>query len=267
MNPRRNAFKHSSRYIREWLVAQPSVKEESLTDWLLFNLSKGDPSVVYRAFTRHQEARITGADWEWWFVFPKESYLFRVQAKKASPSSDNYPDLARSNQYGLQVDKLLNAAETANAIPLYALYSAAQHPTRCRAGSSTGDGVFMAGGNDVNKQFIRPERRYVSDADLLSCTVPLTCFSGCPLLHRGRHHMVTFLDEYFSEEMQSSEEAMSESMSSNTSRPGVHAQLPGYVSSLLELRGDMPDWWEGEFRFSLPDVDAILVHDFRDDLD
>lgn len=121
-------LQESAAYIRNWLEKQPGVKEESLTDWLLFDTATRVPNISYRAFTRHEEARETGADWEWWFVFPTKSFRFRVQAKKLSPTNDNYPELARTNRHGLQIDKLLSNSESANAIPLYAFYSALNAP-------------------------------------------------------------------------------------------------------------------------------------------
>jgi hypothetical protein len=252
-------FQESSSYVRTWLSAQPEVKEESLTDWLLYDVSKKVSSVVYRCFSRHQEARETGADWEWWFVFSKRSFCFRVQAKKAFPNSDNYPGLARTNQFGLQIDKLLESADEANAIALYALYSAEDLPTKCGKGHlDCHDGVFLAGALDLNAEFIQQARRPISSGDLLKRSIPFSCFGCCPLIH----DMSGFLREYFSLEFETD---TSQSRTANgESRPrGVHEQLPGYVSSLLVQRGELPDWWEHEFRSDLRGFNAILIQDFR----
>jgi hypothetical protein len=61
-------FSDASAYISNWIVAQPSVGEESITDWLLYTLSSNIASLQYKKFTRHQESRVTGADWEWWIL-------------------------------------------------------------------------------------------------------------------------------------------------------------------------------------------------------
>ena len=82
MNTDADKLRGSSLYVRKWLVRQPSVKEESITDWLLFDISENIKSVYYQAFTRHEEARKTGADWEWWFVFRDFAMKLRIQAKK-----------------------------------------------------------------------------------------------------------------------------------------------------------------------------------------
>lgn len=72
-------FISASLCLSEWITAQPFVKEESLTDWLLYRLSKNLPSLKYKEFNRHEEAR-TGADWEWWLIGNSESLCLRVQA-------------------------------------------------------------------------------------------------------------------------------------------------------------------------------------------
>jgi hypothetical protein len=78
-------LKASSKYIRAWLAGQPNAKEESLTDWLLYDVSKSSANFLYRAFTRHEEARQTGADWEWWLLLPLHNLRLRIQAKKLLP--------------------------------------------------------------------------------------------------------------------------------------------------------------------------------------
>jgi hypothetical protein len=37
----------TSSYVHDWLTEQPAAKEESLTDWLLFDISKKSPVVRY----------------------------------------------------------------------------------------------------------------------------------------------------------------------------------------------------------------------------
>lgn len=74
--------RHCSLYVRHWIEKQPEVKEESLTDWLLFELSRRIPRIRYKSFSRHEESRVTGADWHWWFVFDRFSFQIRVQAKR-----------------------------------------------------------------------------------------------------------------------------------------------------------------------------------------
>ena len=49
-------FHDASRYCYDWLKAQSFVKEESLTDWLLYYISNHNSNVYYKAFTRNEEA-------------------------------------------------------------------------------------------------------------------------------------------------------------------------------------------------------------------
>lgn len=89
-----NRLRKSSLNVRKWLIHQPSAKEESITDWLFFDISAHIKGIYYRPFTRHEETRKTGADWEWWFVFRKFAMKLRIQAKKLILEQDNYPSLA-----------------------------------------------------------------------------------------------------------------------------------------------------------------------------
>lgn len=60
-------FHDCSQYIKQWILKQPHVKEESLTDWLLFDVSLRNPAIYYQAFSRNEEA-VNGSDWEWWVL-------------------------------------------------------------------------------------------------------------------------------------------------------------------------------------------------------
>lgn len=75
-------LKESSLYIKRWIDGQPEVKEESISDWLLFDMSQKIRRIVSKSFTRHEEAKLTGADWEWWILYSNVAYKFRVQAKR-----------------------------------------------------------------------------------------------------------------------------------------------------------------------------------------
>jgi hypothetical protein len=231
------------------------VKEESLTDWLLYDVSSKVPSVLYRAFTRHEEARKTGADWEWWLLFKTQSLRLRVQAKKVSPTADNYPELARTNRYGLQIDKLRADAKKANAIALYALYSSQGLQSQCGRGVSQADGVFLAGATRLSTDFIAGARQYIAAADLLSCSVPFPCIACCPYANDPSKTFSRFFETYFSSELE-------ETKDRNAHR-GIHSQLPIYISSLLEHGEEkVPDWWEREFHDSLQEFNAVLIYDY-----
>lgn len=258
-----NVIRKSSSYIRRWLTRQPGVREESLTDWLLYNVSKCLPFVQYVAFSHHQEARETGADWEWWILFQDNYFRLRVQAKKVSAANDNYPELARTNRYGLQIEKLLEDAGTANAIPLYALYSAETGHSICECRSLHGDedGVFLAGASRLHDDFIAGRsRQRISSSDLLTRSNPFSCFACSPRIRWAggtMYHFLHFFEHYYASEIRPKGE--------NRDLPrGVHTELPEYVSSLVEHANEgIPDGWERKFRGSLQDFNAILVYDHR----
>ena len=247
----------SSAYVREWMARQPAVKEESLSDWLLYDISSRLPNVYYHAFNRVEEGRVTGADWEWWILFPDQHIRMRVQAKKAFDDKDNYSEIARTNKYGLQIDKLMQDAATVNAIPLYALFSSTGHASSCKFKQAHPDGVYLAGAEAIYNNYISGPRIRVEAADLISDSIPFSCFACCPLSYRGADGAARFVETYFPQE--------SEPNDSGHSPRGLHLQLPAYVTSLLEFDpDDVPDWWEREFVSSTEDFRALLVYDFRD---
>lgn len=154
-------FHDSSRKIYDWLNKQPNVKEESLTDWLLYYTSEHCSNLYYQEFTRRKEAN-NGADWEWWILTPKygkeyNAYRFLVQAKKLlADSGDNYPLLSYGNKNGYQIDLLMETAKYKNAFPLYLYYSTA--PV------------------DIEKQI--DEVRYIDSSVIYWCD---NCENGCYL--------------------------------------------------------------------------------------
>src|SRR5271156_2283041 len=105
---------HASVYIERGLFRQPQVKEESLTDWFLDWTALHCREFHYTLFNRHEEGKITGADWEWWILGESNALKMRVQAKRLKDNDDNYPDLARSNAHGLQIEKLIADAGRVN---------------------------------------------------------------------------------------------------------------------------------------------------------
>lgn len=123
-------FHACSQYVYDWIARQNHVKEESLTDWILYEISQRCNFVYYQAFSRHEEAQ-NGSDWEWWILTTDYSrrnnfnaYRFLVQAKKLlSDGRDNYPLISYGNKYGTQVDLLLESAQVRHALPMYMFYS------------------------------------------------------------------------------------------------------------------------------------------------
>lgn len=254
-------FIDASAYIANWLAKQPSVKEESLTDWLLHEISSKSPRIRYVAFSRYVEARTTGADWEWWFLYPGGSYRYRIQAKKTSQGKDNYPSIAYTNLHGLQIDKLISDSKSANAIPAYVFYSASSSPKHSKCGGGvSAKGAFSIGAQTVYSQFIAGGKAVVSESDILNKSIPLQCFTCCPL---GREptsqSMDSFIDHYFVEEA-----AMFADGNARNDRAGFHKTLPSYVVSLLEHAEGVPEWWHREFKSQIEEFSSLVVYDLRD---
>jgi len=259
MNLDCQVFSDAASYVGRWLTLQPAVKEESLTDWLLFEISSKLPNVHYLAFSRHVEARKTGADWEWWFVFRNGSYRYRIQAKKANPAGDNYPGIAYTNQHGLQIDKLIGDAKTANAIPAYVVFSATKTPSSSKCGGMVNaTGAFSIGAQEAYAQFIASGKTKIDESRLLSHSIPMQCFACCPYMARA-DQMDDFIKRYFRSEAT----ALSESNSDR--RYGFHSEMPEYANALLEHRDGTSAWIEREFDRQLPDINALLIYDMRED--
>jgi hypothetical protein len=103
-----------------------SISEESITDFLLLDLKKALPNNIFvRKFSKLQEGKSTGADWEWWFVGGGRGFGMRVQAKRLSTATQKYEDLGRlAGKSGkLQVDLLIKDAQKANLYPAYCFYN------------------------------------------------------------------------------------------------------------------------------------------------
>ncbi len=257
-------LKESSIYVKRWIRRQPAVKEESITDWILYDVSEKINGMVYRAFSRHQEARQTGADWEWWFLFPDFSAKMRVQAKKVDPANDNYASIAHTNRYGLQIQRLLQDSQNKDFMPFYAFYTALKERTMCPK-TVNDEGVFMAGGNRVYTDFIQDGKNRVMASDILSRCVALSCFLCCPLNSedRGNRGFIRFLSRYYTSEIGIRPEEEVDPLEREEIR-GIYRKVPGYVASFVEhAREGLPDWWEEEFRGYIEGVNSLIVYDAR----
>ncbi len=251
----------SSSYVAKWVSRQPAVKEESLTDWLLFDLSTRISRIHYIAFSRHQEARETGADWEWWFLYPKQTFRMRVQAKRLFYKKDHYSGIAYTNKHGLQIEKLLTDAVATNSIPLYAFLGDGHNGKSQCKGGFYGEGVYIAGANTVYNTYVQPGKAFVESKDLISLSVPLSCFICCPYSRNGTT-LDVFLQNYFASELVPTENA-----ASDLSR-GMYPDTPHHILNLVEhsIKDEVPEWWEQEFSREIEGINGISVYDARQDI-
>lgn len=136
----KGSFHYVSKDTYSWIRNQAHVKEESITDRILYELNRNNPYVICHEFKRNEEA-LNGADWEWWLLFDNPfkthefykdtqslsntvAYRFRIQAKKllADNKDKNYV-FHYANKNDFQIKMLIERANEVKAIPLYAFYS------------------------------------------------------------------------------------------------------------------------------------------------
>ena len=285
-------FHESSEYIKNWMTLQPHVKEESLTDWLLFQISQKNSSIYYKAFSRHEESQ-NGADWEWWVLTSDSSekaysgkfnaYRFVVQAKKLSDDQrDNYPSLSYANKNGLQIDLLLQNAKELNAFPLYMYYSTSEPKIEDQIDnlnyiteqmlkwcSTCQNGCFLSSAYDVYNLLFSSGRVCLDDISLLNYSYKLSLLdilfdvqflnfnAKCEhILSRFNQKVICFLTK----------EGKGEKMFNQNVYGIKHYGngIPSYLIQFVEQHNETSSWFESEMKRDLPNVDGIGVIDLRE---
>jgi hypothetical protein len=99
------------------------VGEEAITALNLQDIKIAHSAQVkIRDFTHHEEARFSGADWEWWFVDPAGAIGFAVQAKRLEKG--RYDVAYKPDNHDLQINTLLRYCASAGDLsPLYCWYN------------------------------------------------------------------------------------------------------------------------------------------------
>lgn len=252
--------RHCSLYVRQWIEKQPEVKEESLTDWLLFEFSQRIPRIRYKSFSRHEESRVTGADWHWWFVFDRFSFQIRVQAKRLKASGNCRPAILYPRGSCGQITKLLDDAKANNYLPLYAFYSPGAPSVMCGR-KLTDEGVYLAGAMSVFGTSVTATSTPLKSASLLAISNPLSCLICCPYTS-GPEGLLAYITAYYGSEIPPPPEGDPRDGENGPPRiPGYHAEAPAYVHRLLD-REDSPEYWEGK-QEALGDIGALVVYDGR----
>jgi hypothetical protein len=240
--------------VHEWSKAQPNVGEESLTDRILYQVSSELSFVRYHKFSRAEESRQSGADWDWWFVDGQNALGLRIQAKRLRANKDHYPSIAHASRSGLQIDRLRTSAVASGLVALYSMYSSrpAHH---CQQVAPRDEGILLAGATSVFDSVIAPGRRHVSGDELAELTNPLACVACCPLAFqqnsvKGVHaHLVHYFPSEF---------AADPSI-------GLHGQLPQFAAALLAShpREPNPEVEEEASRAVSGETGAVLIVDLR----
>jgi hypothetical protein len=221
-------------YAAGWLRRQPAVKEESITDWLLDFFQQKSSDVRYYEFDRHEEARFSGADWDWWFLLRNGCYKIRVQAKKLRRGKDHYPELARSNQTGYQIDLLLDSSAKHNFYPIYVLYAKTEGVERCKR-QPVPVVLSICSAQETYELIFGAARRRIESGDVLALSIPLECLFTCPLVRDFPSHSPDNLfREYFKILPRGiSEEAKNTDVDHHR---GYEETIPNIIRSLFEIR-------------------------------
>ncbi len=264
-------FHDVSKYCFDWLNSQPHVKEESLTDWLLYNVSKSNSKVFYQTFTRNEEAQ-NGSDWEWWILTQSygisRAYRLLVQAKKLHSNGDNYPLISYSNKNGMQIDLLIQEAKARNALPLYAFYSCC-HPDineQCRNinyisesllkwCSNCINGCYLTSAIALHKKAFSVPRHNISEQNLVDCSFALSILDKLWDENRGAYDLLSGLNSHYTKSIENVSGCVHN-----------YKQLPGYVKFLIERKEEDLSWLESEFRRDVGSLAGVVVLDTRQDL-
>ena len=222
-----DANKALSLEVKNFMLNVPDVKEESITDYLVWKWRELDARFKYinvSTFTRQEESKTTGADFdiELWLVGNKSHFPLVFQAKKFVKPNDayvtklNYP--ARTQG---QLTTLLAYAKAKKRLPFYVIYSVPDPDTKTMCcGKDTDTAIFMSDANTIKNFADGKYGKRVSKNKLLKETNPFHCIFCCPLSQDG-----DYFTSYFSALTEGAE-----------AEPRDNEELPNYVSMLLNGR-------------------------------
>jgi hypothetical protein len=240
-----------SQKIQKWIRKQENVKEESITDWLLYQMGERISNITSLTFSHHEEARVTGADWEWWFIYPHRNYKFRVQAKRIIPTRSIYQAL--NYKKGEQIELLIKDALKNNSIPLYALYTNSVSKSRCPKDIKN-EGVYLAGALELKENIIDTEKKRVTFNELFERSIPLSCILCCELIPKN---IESFLKKYFLAN------ARTEIIYKKDSHLGEHKTLPMYIKAIINSTDEISaEYIQQQYSNEVNGISAITIIDF-----
>lgn len=279
-------FHDATEKIFHWIDKQPNVKEESITDWMLFQLSEQCSRLKYYAFSRYEESS-NGADWDWWVLTENYAYRFRVQAKKLKPTKDNYPSICYSNKREMQIDLILKSAEFDAAYPLYMFYSAEKQDVDlvnehfpnpiikkmvcwCKPCDS---GVFLSPAKLVFTEVLGRARQKLEASSLLNLSIKLSCFdlflhcvSACDINSTVEKYLNELNQEYIQRGY--SNNRGFRYVYNKQQNIHQHNTVPNWLDHFIDKnestkQSTSPEWFELEYSQFLPNTSGIAVIDLR----
>ena len=212
-----------SREVKGFLENVPNVKEESITDYLVWKWGELDKKFNYiniKTFTREEENLISGADFEieLWLVGRRYRFPLVFQAKKAIKPFNSYVSkLNYPNNSQAQLKKLLSYSRTKRRLPFYMFYSIPDSATHvmCAGNQVQESGVFMMDAFKAKEFADGKHGHRVSKNHILAEANPFHCMFCCPLIEHG-----AYFNHYFSRIF-------------DYLGAAVDQELPNYVSLLL----------------------------------
>lgn len=174
-------FRNNSDYIYNWFESKRNVKEESFTDWMLYNLSQNLPNFNYREYTRHEENVTSGADFDFWFVENSNYLVFRIQAKKLKRTGNHYNTITYPNQTSDQINLLISSSNLPIR-PFYLLYNNDTYNARCDRHQT---GTLLASAQEIQNTLLTVDNTNITRQQLTNLSIPLECLFCCPL---SSHH-------------------------------------------------------------------------------
>ena len=234
-----------------------SLSEESLTDYRLLELGRAKAHLASRGyhlsivkFTRADEGKKTGADWQWIFVGGGRWIGLRVQAKKLYGNL-NYQSLRQKNKKGkFQYNQLIEDAERDNLFPVYCFYnystdSTYRVPAHCPCFEHSEDwGCSIADAYAVRRRAVKKESQF----DKISkVSAPLPHVFCCEPF---RNWFDSFPD-FIAEQLQ----VLKANSGTRKRGPGVQTGIPAYVRLIeaLELGIDITQYE------ALQNLDGVMV--------
>src|SRR5690554_5240427 len=170
-------FRNNSDYIYKWFESKRNVKEESFTDWMLFNLSQNLPNFNYREYSRHEENATSGADFDFWLVENSNYLVFRIQAKKLKRTGNHYNPITYPDQTSNQINLLISSS-ILPIRPFYLLYNNDTYNSRCDRHNT---GTLLASAQEIQNTLLTGGNTHITRQQLTNLSIPLECLFCCPL--------------------------------------------------------------------------------------
>lgn len=260
----------TSAEVKSWISDQPRVKEESITDWMLWNIDRKCDYIKYFEFTRGEESN-SGADWVWCFHVGRFYFLFLVQAKKLKTEAfENHKALNYRNANGRQIEILRNYANDHRMLAVYTFYTNLRSTTECCSPKQK-EGVFLSSADKL----LRLDNEYstlhqtTTVAGILGLSIGLSCLEGCPRFTRDDDPVRGF-ESFIEACFQDGEQQINNRF--------MEDNLPEYIRSLVVLptncfriekkqRVYLSEEYEEKFKGDIENIQGLLYIDLNDIID